>query len=353
MLISFDSKTFVHSKISEFEKNSLVTNLLRDKYSFFNKGTSGPKNFVSNLILAIEKNNLAKTTFNFINSDIHLLNSGSFSPLWGKQFQPKRKDRVIVRLDGVGVDSEGINFEKTKNTFLNILNKGSFYIYQSQFAKNCFSNIYHTNHKGRVILNGAPDYNFEKKMANAVLKKINLHYKKNFYTLAGRFINRKRILEIINQFTNYDLGNLVVLSDVPEKMKVKNKRITYLGMTNPEIARFIISKSLALIHFDRYDWCPNIVIAALKDSVPVVCSNYGGTPEIVGKNGLIVNEFPQDLPHDLEGINFTKKSKFPGKIFRECITDNLWKRNVKIHKNSFDLNKTAKDYVITASKLIK
>ena len=81
-----------------------------------------------------------------------MLNSGSFSPLWGKQFQPKRKDRVIVRLDGVGVDSEGINFEKTKNTFLNILNKGSFYIYQSQFAKNCFSNIYHTNNKGRVIL---------------------------------------------------------------------------------------------------------------------------------------------------------------------------------------------------------
>ena len=73
------------------------------------------------------------------------------------------------------------------------------------------------------------------------------------------------------------MGNLVVLSDVPEKMKVKNKRITYLGMINPEIARFIISKSLALIHFDRYDWCPNIVIAALKDSVPVVCSNYGGT----------------------------------------------------------------------------
>ena len=353
MLISFDSRTFINSKISKYEEISLIKMLLKNRYHFFNKGISGPKNFESNLILTIEKHNLAKTTFNFIKSDIHFLNSGSFSPLWGMHFHPKNKDKVIIRLDGVGVDSEGINFEKTKTNFLNILNKGSFYIYQSQFAKNCFSNIYDSFPRGKVIINGAPDLKCEKKRGNELLKKINLKYKNNFYTLAGRFIKRKRIQEITNEFNNYDLGNLVVLSNVPEKMKVNNSRITYLGMIEPETARLIISKSLALIHFDRYDWCPNIVIGALNDRVPVICSNYGGTPEVVGENGLIINEFPKDLPHNLEGINFTKMSSFPGKIFRESLTENLWKRNIKINKKSFDLKKTAQDYVITASNLIK
>ena len=74
---------------------------------------------------------------------------------------------------------------------------------------------------------------------------------------------------------------------------------------------------------------------------------------MVGENGLIINEFPKDLPHNLEGINFTKMSSFPGKIFRESLTENLWKRNIKINKKSFDLKKTAQDYVITASNLIK
>ena len=50
---------------------------------------------------------LVSTTLNFIKSDIHLLNAGFYSPIWA-HFQPKKKNRVIIRLDGVGLDSEDI-----------------------------------------------------------------------------------------------------------------------------------------------------------------------------------------------------------------------------------------------------
>ena len=53
----------------------------------------------------------------------------------------------------------------------------------------------------------------------------------------------------------------------PDSLRFNNKRIIYLGIINPDIARNIISESLALIHFDKYDWCPNIVIGALFDKV--------------------------------------------------------------------------------------
>ena len=87
------------------------------------------------------------------------------------------------------------------------------------------------------------------------------------------------------------------------------------------MARLIISRSKALIHFDRYDWCPNVVVWALYDGIPVICSNYGGTPEIASKQGLILKEFPENLPESLEGINFVESVRVPSDLFVENRTE--------------------------------
>ena len=103
--------------------------------------------------------------------------------------------------------------------------------------------------------------------------------------------------------------------------------------------------SLGLIHFDRYDWCPNVVIWALHDGIPVICSNYGGTPEITKKRGIILQEFPEALPASLEGINFVKKMKFPSELFIE----NLLFFNKSVIKKSsdkrFSMKQTAIKYI--------
>ena len=119
-------------------------------------------------------------------------------------------------------------------------------------------------------------------------------------------------------------------------------------MIHPDSARYIISKSEALIHCDRYDWCPNIVVGAIHDQIPVICSNFGGTPEITGKNGLIIKEFPEDLPENLEGINYAKKSVFQVK-FKEIISD-IYLNGINISfTDKFDMNDTAQNYVKTIS----
>ena len=139
-----------------------------------------------------------------------------------------------------------------------------------------------------------------------------------------------------------------ILQSFLEQKKIE----IYLGLKNQNTARFIISKSLALIHFDQYDWCPNLVINAIYDKVPVICSNYGGTPEIVGERGFIIEEFPKDLPANLEGIEFVKKSEFPIKLFREYIKNINLKKVTSNKKNkSYDINKIAMEYVKTAYKL--
>ena len=66
-----------------------------------------------------------------------------------------------------------------------------------------------------------------------ITQTIKKHFKDGF-SVSGRFA-WKRIYEITKEFDKYELGNLVVLSDVPDNLRFNNKRIIYLGMINPEL----------------------------------------------------------------------------------------------------------------------
>ena len=349
MLISVDTRTYLLAKIIKLRNERAFL-----KKSFLKKiiilsENAGPQKFLSDLVFLIEKNGLSKITYNCFKSNFHLINSGFYSPLW-RHFRPKIKQKVVLRLDGIGIDGDFADKEKIKSNLSDLIDKSSFLIYQSKFSKNCFLDIFESLPEGKIIVNGALDIKFVSEYAVNLYSYLNRRFNGKFFSVAGRFSSRKRINEVINQFNESDIGNLVVLSNVPDKLKYNNPRIIYLGMINPDSARYIISKSEALIHFDRYDWCPNIVVGAIHDKIPVICSNFGGTPEITGKNGLIIKEFPKDLPENLEGINYAKKSVFPSKIFKEIISD-IYLNGIKISfTDKFDMNDTAHNYVKTISK---
>ena len=84
MNISFDARIYFYSRLSKLSKSDFSKRSLNYKIPFFRNGTSGPKKAVSDLIIAIEKSKLSKTTFNFFNSDIHILNAGFHSIIWEK-----------------------------------------------------------------------------------------------------------------------------------------------------------------------------------------------------------------------------------------------------------------------------
>lgn len=349
MLISIDSRSYILSKFNKSRtRYSILDKFYSNKVNFFAKN-SGPQKFIIDLIFSIEKNNLAEITFDFFKSDIHLINSGFYSPIW-KYLQPKKRQNVILRLDGIGIDNEESNYYLVKKEIISLINKCGFLIYQSNFCKSCFENVYDSLPNGRIIKNGATKLTKANLSTKNLINNINLKFKGNYFSLAGRFTERKRIKEVIDQFHESEIGNLVVLSNVPEKLKYINNRILYLGMLEPTTARHIIANSTAFIHFDRYDWCPNLVVAAIQDKIPIICSNFGGTPEIIGSSGLIYQEFPKHLPNTLEGINYVKKAKFPSKDFKDIIF-NVLNNGLKIDfDKSLFIDDTAKEYIDTFRK---
>ena len=351
MLLSVDSRTYILSKFKKY-KNSypFLDKLIKKKINFLSTN-SGPQNFLSDLVFVIDKNKWAEITFNFFSSDVHLINAGYYSAIW-KYMKPKNKEKVVLRLDGIGIDDPSKNSKVIKNDINCLISKSSFLIYQSEFCRNCFQQSYDSLPNGIVINNGAKALSDIDVYTKKLINNINYRFKGNFFTLAGRFTGRKRIKEVIDQFNKSEIGNLVVLSNVPEKLKYRNNRIIYLGMIEPNSARHIIASSKALIHFDRYDWCPNLVVSAIRDKIPVICSNFGGTPEITGSNGLIIDEFPKNLPNNMEGINFVNESKFPSEIFKDNIF-NVYKYGLNINFNkSFLIEGSAKEYIDTLKNLI-
>jgi glycosyltransferase involved in cell wall biosynthesis len=51
------------------------------------------------------------------------------------------------------------------------------------------------------------------------------------------------------------------------------------------------------LHCAWADHCPNVVCEALSQGTPVVCSEVGGTKELVGSYGYVLKEMCSDCKH--------------------------------------------------------
>ena len=107
-------------------------------------------------------------------------------------------------MDGVGIDNPNNNNRKIKSDLLNLINKCSFLIYQSNFCKNCFLDIFDSLPEGKIIRNGAKELTCIPLNGIKLLSKINKRFKGKFFSLAGRFSSRKRIKDVINRFNEAD-----------------------------------------------------------------------------------------------------------------------------------------------------
>ena len=104
------------------------------------------------------------------------------------------------------------------------------------------------------------------------------------------------------------------------------------------------------LHLAFIDICPNSVLEGMACGLNVLCSNLGGTPEIVGDNGIILTldklwksrylRYTEDMKH-------TKRKHFD-EANTSVIADGihrLLKIKSKPNVSGFDINDVARDYV--------
>jgi glycosyltransferase involved in cell wall biosynthesis len=248
------------------------------------KFKGGPAVFRSRLISALNKFDDIKITNNISDKfDIEL----AFIRRVYKHNKP-----YILRVDGCYYQkNKRSNNRATEDAILN----SRYLIFQSKFSLELCKKILNIKHKVSnncsIIYNGIDlDYIKKIKVANDI--------EPGSFVACARWRDNKRTFSIIKGFIKANTGRHLYMiggvgmgenSSYESKMrKYKSKYIHILGKKKAEETISILKACDYHIHLCHIDSCPNIVLESLSCGLNVLCSNLGGTRELVRDDGIVL-----------------------------------------------------------------
>jgi len=243
--------------------------------------------------------------------------------------------KTIARIDGMYYEQEKDPRNKSIGKHLE---KCDGIIYQSNFSRKCSERFlkkyfnFKNSVKETVILNGC-DISFYDKIKP---RKSKFGY--NIFC-SSRWRKGKRLKEIIELVLS--LPNTALWIAGEPDCRIKNKRIKYFGRMTQEKMSEIIKMCDACIHLCSHDSCPNGIVEAIGAGTPVLCLNNGGTPEIVGENGVISKA---EIPYNFEPCDVQNLPKPNMDVLKKDLIELLLNVPIKIDRYSVDIKKTAKQY---------
>ena len=121
------------------------------------------------------------------------------------------------------------------------------------------------------------------------------------------------------------------------------KNVHILGKKGPNEIISIMKACQYQMHLCQIDSCPNAVVEGLACGLNILCTNLGGTPELVKNNGVVINvDKWHDRKHRPE--NCDPSDNVNPSIVAQGIHDllNLKERSVRTDVN---INYIAEQYV--------
>jgi glycosyltransferase involved in cell wall biosynthesis len=200
----------------------------------------------------------------------------------------------ITRVDGCYF---GRSEERRNRIYREAIVKSSHIIYQSNFSKQMCEAIMNLNQVSTVIHNGINLEEIAKISANP---KIVL----GSFVACAIWRSNKRPNSLINGFLEANTGrHLYMIGETKKIIQLQNryrkhKYVHFMGKLEFEQVIAIMKSCQYLLHLTRIDSCPNAVIEGLACGLNVLCTNLGGTREIIKANGIVM---------DVDSCNLSKK----------------------------------------------
>ncbi len=242
--------------------------------------SSGPNSFGKRLAMGLIESGHEVELYDGKNSDVSIV----FIEPTGRPLAKK----VIQRLDGIWFSPE--EFEEKNFSIKKLYHEADGVIWQSEFDRGMTTKWWGNPKNGTVIRNGinAPEI---KKFQIPALEQIRQHYEMLFVCSAN-WHPQKRLMANIDLYKHlrsfYSSAALIVLGSNP--IKVADPHIFYAGSQPHEVCLEIFSAANWMLHLAWLDHCPNTVVEALSQGTPVICSEQGGTKELVQNFGVILKE---------------------------------------------------------------
>jgi len=297
--------------------------------------TTGPNSFAKRLAMGLIEAGHEVELYDGRQADVSIV----FIEPSGRPLAKK----VVQRLDGIWFKPE--EFETKNSSIKNLYQNSDAVIWQSEFDKGMTIKWWDAPKNGSVIRNGinAPEI---KKFHIPALEQIRQQYEMLFVCSAN-WHPQKRLIENIELYKHlrkfYSSAALIVLGSNP--IKVADPHIFYAGSQPHEVCLEIFSAANWMLHLAWLDHCPNTVVEALSQKTPVICSEHGGTKELVQGYGVILKE---NCDYNFELADYDN----PPKIDVTQITGKL--PNKETLSNSFDvsMNRTLSDYISFLEKIV-
>lgn len=270
---------------------------------------SGPNSFGKRLAMGLLESGHDIELYDGRNADVSLV----FIEPSGRPLAEK----VVQRLDGIWFSPN--EFEKKNVNIKNLYHKADAVIWQSEFDRGMTTKWWGQPKKGRVIRNGI---NAEPitKFTIPALEQIRQQYEMLFVCSAN-WHPQKRLLDNIRLYKHlrsfYKSAALIVMGSNPTQ--VADSHIFYTGPQPHEVCLEVFSASNWMLHLAWLDHCPNTVVESLSQGTPVICSEQGGTKELVQGFGITLkekNEYNFELANydNPPEIDVTQVSKLPEKM---------------------------------------
>jgi len=196
--------------------------------------------------------------------------------------------RLVQRLDGIWFKPE--DFYSKNELIKTTYHRSDHVVFQSDFDRKMIEHHWGPHANCSVIHNGI-DLKKSQVTIDAIINLRNSFNK--IFVSSASWHRQKRLKENTELFLSLAGDDprscFVVMGRNPDYV-VSHPRVFYAGDVDHGTCLQIYGVSSWMIHLAWLDHCPNVVVEALSQGCPVICTNSGGTREIVRENGLIIPE---------------------------------------------------------------
>jgi glycosyltransferase involved in cell wall biosynthesis len=308
--------------------------------------TEGPKIFLRRLRRSITNQGLARTTsFLWPFHDISLFSSVA-RPNYGRPY--------VLRVDNIFIDKMdtcGSNTDLNLPIFRSIKNAHGV-VFQSDFSRLLVKRFMGSPTVPQCVIPNGVDLGEFSPSGPDLRNRLNIPRDAFVLMTSALWRPHKRLDSIVDLFgalaeERRDLYLLVLGGGISRTTVLDHPRIRYAGHIDPsQLAVWYRSADL-FIYLSWLDACPNTVIEAIASGLPVVCSNQGGTQEIVTHaHAGIVSRADQRYSFDL--VDYYSPPQPNLKVILEAVYEvlnNLPEYRAKIESAAVDINQTARRYV--------
>lgn len=253
------------------------------------------------------------------------------------KFLYETANKKVLRLGAVHF-SAGYNWKKPNKRKKKAVKKADGVIYQSQFSKSiCRKYLGKGKGPETVIFNGA-----------SIVKPEN---DKRVYMMSTRtWIRQKRLKNAVQAFLMADIdAELHIYGETEGRARDyrREPKVFFHGPVKQQEVQEALKKANVLLHPTYLDACPNSVAEALCAGCRVICTDQGGTKELVKDNGTVVI----DKPWNGKPINLEHPPSLDKNAMAEAIRFEFANEKT-VDAGYLDIDKLAKDYVKFFEKVL-